>query len=97
MSKVRSTWAHVDIDRTNRIIFIEDISDKTGAMSITNDAEHVLQDFQDNYGNDWRVVYKDTDNEWWEIVPRRAKTGWPLIESVVFKTWNGLAWDILKR
>lgn len=97
MSKVKSTWAVVKTDRKNRIVFIEDICDKTGQKSITNDAQNVLENLQDEYGNDWRVVYKDTDNEWWEIVPKRKKTGWPLITGVVFKTWNGLAWDILQR
>ena len=94
---VKSTWAVVETDKKNRISFIEDIANHTGQMTITNDAENVLEDFQDNYGNDWRVVYKDTDGEWWEIIPVRKKTGWPFIESVKFEPWNGLAWDILKR
>lgn len=94
---VRSTWNEVDINHNHKIAFIEDASNRTGSMSITNDAENVLQSFQDEYGNDWRVVYKDTDGEWSEIVPKRAKKGWPFIESVTFEPWHGLDWDILKR
>jgi hypothetical protein len=94
---VKSAWAHVETYKNHKITIIEDISHLTGGMSITNDAENVLQNFHDDFGNDWRVVYKDTSGEWWEIVPKRAKTGWPFIESVVFEPWNGLAWDLLQR
>lgn len=92
---VRSAWNNVDIDNKNRISFIEDISHLTGGMTITNDAENVWQYFQNALGTNWRVVYKDTDNEWWEIVPVHAhrKNG----GYVRFDKWHGLAWDILKR
>ena len=94
---MKSMWVTCDRDIQNKIVFIEDMSNKTGGMSITNDAEDVLQYWHESLGNDWRVVYKDTDGEWWEIVPKRAKKGWPLVESVVFERWHGLDWDILKR
>lgn len=94
--KVNSTWAHVETDIENHIIFIEDISDKTGAMSITNDAENVLEHYRALTGNGWRIVYKDTDGEWWEIV-MVADGLWDSDFRVAFKHWNGLAWDILQR
>ena len=96
MKKVNSTWAHVETDIENHIIFIEDISDKTGAMSITNDAENVLKHYQELTGNGWRVVYKDTAGEWWEIVEEVVEM-WEDDFRVQFKSWNGLAWDILQR
>lgn len=63
-------------------------------MTITNDAEHVVDYCRALYGNKVRVVYKDTDNEWWEI-----KWSLELDRGTVvsFERWNGLAWDILKR
>ena len=97
MTVVRSTWAIVDADAKNRIIFIEDMCDKTGEMSITNDAENVLQYFQQTHSKDWRVVYKDTNQEWWEIVRIYGSTANWFGQTVSFKRWHGLAWDILQR
>ena len=81
-------------DTINNIAFLEDISNHTGGMTITNDAENVVDYCRSLYGNQVRVVYKDTDNEWWEI-----KWSLELDEGTVvsFERWNGLAWDILKR
>ena len=93
---VRSTWAIVETDNKNRISFIEDIAHLTGGMTITNDAENVLKYFYNALGNNWRVVYKDTDNEWWEIVEEVVEM-WEDDFRVSFKPWHGLAWDLLKR
>jgi hypothetical protein len=83
-----------DRDDKNNIVFIEDMANQTGGMTITNDAEAVVNYYRSLYGNDIRIVYLDTDEEWWEIV-------WTLERhhgtSVDFKPWHGLAWDILKR
>jgi len=93
---VRSTWTIVDVDDKNKIFFIEDMCHLTGEMSITNDAESVCNYFRVTHGKDWRIVYKDTDGEWWEIV-RNTTLGWTSGDTVGFKRWNGLAWDILQR
>ena len=93
MTVVRSNWLVVDADAKNRIIFIEDICHLTGEMSITNDAENVCNFFRQTHGKDWRVVYKDTNQEWWEIVPVESKTG----VYVRFDPWHGVVWDILKK
>lgn len=93
---VRSAWVHVETYRDHKISIIEDINRYTAGMSITNDAENVLKHFQDAYGRDWRVVYKDTDGEWWEIY-MRADGLWDSDFQVGFKPWHGLEWDILKR
>lgn len=93
---VKSAWAVVDSDLKNRIHFIEDICDKTGQMSITNDAENVIKYVQGVFGPKWRVVYKDTAGEWWEI--KYEPDGmWDSDFRVTFKKWHGLAWDILQR
>jgi hypothetical protein len=95
MTVVRSTWVIVDVDDKNKIFFIEDMCDKTGEMSITNDAENVCNYFRVTHGKEWRVVYKDTNGEWWEIV--RNTSYWLREGTVGFKRWHGLAWDILQR
>jgi hypothetical protein len=86
---VRSAWAIIETDRVNQILYIEDVCHLTGGMSITNDAENVLHHIHDIYGYTWRVVYKDTDQAWWEIVDH--------ILVVQVNPWHGLAWDILQR
>ena len=83
----------VEVNREHKIVFIEDFANVTGAMSITNDAENVLRHFQEQHSGDWRVVYKDTDGEWWEIVNEPSLLSY----DIVFKPWNGLVWDILSR
>ena len=51
--------------------------------------------FQD-YGSRVLIVYRDTNNEWWQM--RLAISGpYDEYERIVFEPWNGLAWDILKR
>lgn len=97
MTVVRSTWAVVEIDAKNMIFYIEDICDKTGQMSITNDAENVCNYIRQKHGNDYRVVYKDTEGEWWEIVKIYGSSVNWFGQTVSFKRWHGLAWDILKR
>ena len=102
MVATRSNWAVVEMDYTHNIFYIEDITNKTGGMSITNDAEAVYQYIDENFSHAaptpkrWRVVYKDTNNEWWEMIPE-AQHDWDDIEYIRFERWNGLAWDILKR
>lgn len=77
-------------DRDN-IVFLKDLSDQFGSMTITNDAEAVVVYYRTIYGNTIRIVYQDTDDEWCEIV-------WSLDDSgVTFKPWRGLVWDILSR
>jgi hypothetical protein len=90
---MKSTWAVVETDLDNKIFFIEDICHLTGAMSITNDAENVVQHFHDACGPSWRVVYKDTNNEWWEMIPHDHP--WCGLD-ISFEKWHGMAWDKLK-
>lgn len=92
-SSINSAWAVVEADRDNRIFFIEDIANHTGGMTITNDAENVLKHFHDACGPSWRVVYKDTENEWWEITAQDHP--WDGLD-IVFEKWHGLTWDKLK-
>lgn len=93
---VRSNWSVVEIDAKNMIFFIEDICHLTGQMSITNDAENVCHYFRQTHGKDCRIVYKDTEGLWWEIV-MVADGLWDSDFRVAFKPWHGLAWAILKR
>jgi hypothetical protein len=102
--KMRAQFTMVEMDYKHNIIFIEDIANHTGGMTITNDAEAVFEHIDENYSHAaptplfWRVVYKDTDNEWWEIVPTVGKyLGTPnTLLNVGFNKWHGHTWDALK-
>lgn len=92
----RATWHEHSRDTDRKIIFIVD--DCWGNyLSITNDAEEVLRYHKVTLGLEWRVVYQDTEGEWWEIVGQRMRPDSPYINRVEFKPWHGLAWDILQR
>jgi hypothetical protein len=93
---MRSKFDIVDRNVEHNIVFIEDDCDANGdaIMTVTNDAENVLEYFQRLYGKNVRIVYRDTEMEWWEIVTNH-KTWMGSIIS--FKPWHGLAWDILKK
>lgn len=76
------------------IVFIEDLAQ---GMSITNDAENVWRRVYDEIWakTGMRLVYKDTQGEWWEMVPTHllfATGNW----KIEFKRWHGHVWDILK-
>lgn len=93
----RSDWGVVEMNRNHNIIFIEDHN--TGRMSVTNDAENVYEYINEHFSHvaptpkRWRVVYKDSEGKWWEMIPNdHAWSGW----DIGFKKWHGLTWDILK-
>ena len=72
------------------IIFLRDLN--FGRMSVTNDAEAVVEHIKFQYGRDARVVYQDSDGSWSEIV-------WDtkIEHTARFLPWYGLDWDILSR
>ena len=90
---MRSAYHIVNHDLDNGIVFLEDL-DILGTSSITNDAENVIDKCRRLYGDRVRIVYKGTDNEWWEIVTNH-KT-W-MGTGIGFKPWHGLVWDKLSR
>lgn len=90
---MKAMVTQVDRDIKNNIVFIEDLSNHTGSISITNDAENVVTWFREIYGNRIRIVYKDTNNEWWEICWALELHG----TDVWFKQWHGMVWDKLSR
>ena len=83
----------VERDIENNITYLEDRSNMLGTMSITNDAENVVTWCREIYGNRVRIVYKDTDNEGWEICWALEHHG----TDVWFKQWHGLVWDKLTK
>ena len=97
---MRAQFAMVEMDYKHNIIFIEDIANHTGGCTITNDAEAVFKHVDENYSHAaptpmyWRVVYKDTDNEWWEMIPTDTNRRFPY--AIRFEKWHGLVWDALK-
>ena len=90
-----AAWAMVDFDADHGIVWIEDECDANGdaKMSVTNDAEYVVQMLHKRYGSNIRIVYRDTMMEWWEIV----HTYNIAFTTIKFKPWHGLEWDILSR
>lgn len=89
---MKSNFYVVEVNQTHRIVFLEDVAGPW--KSITNDAENVWSHVKQNYGTLWRVVYLDTQGEWWEIVgPRTTWMG----TQIGFEPWDGLAWNILKN
>ena len=92
--RVQSRFNVVDRNREHNILFIEDNFDgQVGLKTVTNDAENVVTYFRALYGNGIRIVYRDTDMQWWEIVWTLDLNG----THVSFKPWAGLAWDLLQR
>jgi hypothetical protein len=86
---MRSDYRVITFNGPRRIIFIEDLN--LGRMSVTNDAYAVLQDVWSNFQGHPRVVYKDSEGVWSEIILKEAWT-----QNVTFKPWHGVAWDILQ-
>ncbi len=101
MAKMQAQFAMVLRDHEHNIIFIEDIANHTGGMTVTNDAEAVFNHIDITYSHDaptpghWRLVYKDTDGEWWEVIPADAEYD-KGVTSVRFEKWHGHEWDALK-
>lgn len=91
---MKARVAQVDRDAKNNIVFLEDLSNTHVGMSITNDAEAVVDNARSIYGNSVRVVYKDSDGEWWELDWYMHDPG---RTDVRFKRWYGLVWDKLTK
>jgi len=92
---MRSRFNIVDRNREHNIVFIEDdFGTQIGLKTITNDAENVVTYFRTLFGNRVRIVYRDTDMEWWEIVWSLEH---PSRTVVSFKQWHGMVWDKLSR
>ncbi len=95
---MKANWLLVRQDYKHNICFIEDVGP---GMTVTNDAEAVFNYIDENYSHvapspgHWRVVYKDTGGEWWEIIPVDAEYN-KGVTSVKFEKWHGHEWDALK-
>ena len=83
----------VERDDKNNIVFLKDLANQYGGITITNDAEAVVDYYRSIYGNRIRIVYLDTDEEWWELDWLIGHGG----TEISFKPWYGLDWDILQR
>jgi hypothetical protein len=93
---MRARCSIVERDDKNNIVFLKDLANQYGGITITNDAEAVVNYYRSIYGNRVRVVYLDTDAEWWELV-WQADGMWDSDFSVSFKPWHGMVWDKLSR
>lgn len=86
---IRCDFEYVGV--SDGVVYIRDSN--LGRMSVTNDAEMVMDVVQFKYGSDTRVVYQDSDGEWAEIV--RIHDQDMFEPEITFKPWHGIAWDIL--
>jgi len=90
---MRAKVAITNRDIDNDIVYLKDMSTQLGGRSVTNDAESVVDYCRALYGNRVRVVYLDTDNEWWELDWSIGLYG----TEISFKPWHGLVWDKLSH
>lgn len=91
---MRARCRVVERNDQDNIVFLKDLSPQFGGRSITNDAEGVVDYYRSIYGNGVRIVYLDTDSEWWEIVWTLERHRGTLVD---FKPWHGLVWDKLTK
>ena len=69
-----SVKANYIYDIVNGVVEIIDLN--LGNMSVTNDAEAVLTEINETeYIEDRRVIYKDSEDEWSEIIPSWSADG----------------------
>jgi len=57
---------------TDDAVYIIDMADEVGAMSVTNDAEAVVQNLNTQFGNR-RFLYRDTMGNWDELMHNHGK------------------------
>jgi len=72
------------IEKRDGILFIQDLN--LGRRSVTNDAEQVLKWCREQHGKDIRLVYRDSEGEWGEIVD--GVETW-MGKGIGFKPWYG--------
>jgi hypothetical protein len=52
---------------TEDSVFIRDMCNEMGGMSVTNAAEEVVAQILENYGNK-HIIYQDTEGQWDELI-----------------------------
>jgi hypothetical protein len=57
---------------TDDAVYIVDMAEEVGSMSVTNDAEAVVHNLNSEYGNR-RFIYRDTMGQWDELVHENGK------------------------
>lgn len=85
------------VNKKDGIVMIRDL-ERSGCLSITNDAEYVYDSINSfRRGQPLRVVYQGQNdgNEWWEIVVTAGNYAgnW----RIYFRPWHGEVWDKLTR
>jgi hypothetical protein len=69
-----SDWSFVQLDRVNKIIFIQD---NDGPVSVTNNAEQVCKEVILHTFildvSEYRLVYRDTDGKWDELIHEQGR------------------------
>jgi hypothetical protein len=83
------------VNKKDNIVLIRDL-DRSGCLSVTNDAEYVYATVNRfNATRSYRVVYEDSVGEWTELVATPSQ--WHPGFTISFKPWHGEAWDNLTK
>ena len=61
---MKSTWTYHGVDSTRQMVFI---IDNDVGMSVTNDAENVVEVINARYPG-YRIIYRDTEFRWDELL-----------------------------
>ena len=72
------------LEKKDGILFIQDLN--LGRRSVTNDAEQVMEWCREQHGKDIRLVYRDSEGEWGEIVD--GVETW-MGKGIGFRPWTG--------
>ena len=62
----KAKYVLLEVSPSGEILLIEDVG-HTYTMSVTNDAEAVVYELVNKYGNK-RIIYKDSDGNWDELL-----------------------------
>jgi hypothetical protein len=74
--KARANYEHVEFEGPPGVIFIRDLDQ--GGVSVTNDAEAVVEEVHKYYPGK-RIVYRDSHGDWDELMHAAGKfTGFAL-------------------
>jgi hypothetical protein len=67
MSKTKSDFTIIWVDRAKKVVLIEDLYSTYKRMTVTNDAEAVVETLNQIYPH-FHIVYRDSEGQWGELV-----------------------------
>lgn len=93
MKKIKPQWCKVVKDyKDHKIVLIQERNSKS--TEIEDKPGLALTWFLGNWHFDYRVVYKNKQNEWMELDTEHDKNGKHIVKYI---PWQGLFMDVLKN